>query len=182
MPRPLLALALVPALLLAGVPAASAAYTVRTKEGAITRIGPMKTVGVNGGRVMDATAAFGPASSIAPIGPAGSEACRIRWRALKLRATFANFGTGDPCGAETGRLQLATVRSRRFRTRRGLRVGDRSATIAEKHPRARFRRNRWIVSRTRSPFGDPGRIPTIEAFVRDGRVEILRLWVGAAGD
>src|SRR5688500_11197912 len=148
MPRPLLPLTVLLALLVAGATEASAAYTIRTKEGAITRIGPMKTVGAKGGRVMDATAAFGPASSIAPIGPSDSEACRIEWRALKLRATFANFGLGDPCGAETGRLQVATVRSRRFRTRRGLRVGDPSSAIAEKHPRARFRRNRWVVSTT----------------------------------
>ena len=182
MPR-LLAALVAASVLVAGVAEASAAYTIRTKNGAITRIGPMKTQGVEAGRVMDATAAFGPATSIAPIGDADSEACRIEWRPLKLRATFANFGGADPCGAETGRLQQATLRSRRFRTARDLRVGDPSSTIKDKYPNARFERNVWIVMTTRSDVGvEGGRIPTIEAIVKKGRIEILRLWVGAAGD
>jgi hypothetical protein len=170
-------------LLLAGTAQASAALTIRTKSGAITKIGSMKTQGPEGGRVMDATAAFGPATSIAPIGETGSEACRIEWSPLKLRTTFANFGGADPCGFETGRLQLATTRSRRFRTTRDLRVGDPSSTIKEKYPNAEFKRNVWVVMTTFYELGaEPGRIPTIEAIVKKGRIEVLRLWVGAAGD
>ena len=169
--------------LVTGVAEASAAFTIRTKEGRITKIGPMRAIGVNGGRVMDATAAFGPATSIAPIGESNSEACRIEWAPLKLRATFANFGGADPCGAETGRLQQATTRSRRFRTRRDLRVGDPSSTIREKYPNAKFKKNVWVVMTAEYAIGsEPGRIPTIEATVRRGRIEVLRLYVYAAGD
>jgi hypothetical protein len=181
MPR-LLVLLVVAATLVAGVSEASAAFTIRTKKGAIQRIGPMKTVGPTGGRLMDATAAFGPATRIAPIGT-GAEACRVEWSPLKLRATFANFGGADPCGAETGRLAYATIRSRRFRTARDLRVGDPSSTIKEKYPKAEFKRNVWVVMKADYPIGaDPGPIPTIEATVRRGRINVLRLYVYAAGD
>ncbi|HEV2815079.1 MAG TPA: hypothetical protein VGW10_17620 [Solirubrobacteraceae bacterium] len=182
MSRPLVLLVVLTTLA-AGVAEASAAFTIRTKEGAIRRIGPMKTVGADGGRLMDATAVFGPATRIAPIGDSGSEACRVDWTELKLRTTFVNFGGADPCGAETGRLQVATIRSRRFRTARDLRVGDPSSTIKEKYPKAEFKRNVWVVMTTEYPLGaDPGPIPTIEAIVKKGRIEVLRLWVGAGGD
>lgn len=182
MPR-LLAPLVAALVVLAGASEASAALTIRTKEGRITRIGQMRTLGVAGGRVMDATAAFGPATRIAPIGGSNSEACRISWSALKLRATFANFGGADPCGAETGRLQAATTRSRRFRTQRDLRVGDPSSTIKEKYPKAEFEKNVWVIMRAEYELGaDPGPIPTIEATVKGGRIEVLRLYVYAAGD
>jgi hypothetical protein len=182
MPRLLAPLAAA-AVLLAGASEASAALTIRTKEGRITRIGTMRTQGVNGGRVMDATAAFGPATRIAPIGTSNSEACRVEWSPLKLRAIFANFGGADPCGAETGRLQQATIRSRRFRTQRDLRVGDPSSTIKEKYPNAKFEDDVWVVMTAFYALGEePRRIPTIEAIVKKGRIEVLRLHVYAAGD
>lgn len=182
MPR-LLAPLVVLVTLMVGVTDASAAFTIRTNDGRITRIGAMKTTGVNGGRVMDATAAFGPASRIAPIGNSNSEACRIDWSALKLRAVFANFGGADPCGAQTGRLQRMTTRSRRFRTQRDLRVGDPSSTIKEKYPNAKFAANVWVVMTAEYEIGaDPGPIPTIEATVKGGRIEVLRLYTYSAGD
>ena len=156
---------------------ASAVFTIRTQEGAVTRVGPLRS---SNATVMRATEVFGMPSATRPVGD-GSEACRLEWDDLRLRATFANFGA---CGAcEAGRLQAATIRSRRFRTWRGLRVGDRSSSIARRHPRARFRGRTWWIASIVSPYGEEAtRIPTVEAIVSGGRVRVLRLWVGAAGD
>ena len=162
----------------AGAAEASAAFTIRTEKGAVTRIGPMKTAGVEAGRVMDATAAFGPASAVVPMGDVG---CRMRWSALGLRATFANFGGGDPCGAETGRLQQATIRAPEFRTSADLRVGDAWYEVREKHPNAKRRGEHWVVKVAHSIYAGR-RIPTVKAIVEQKRVAALRLWAGAAGD
>lgn len=81
-----------------------------------------------------------------------------------------------------GRLQAAIIKSTRFRTGGGVRVGRRSSTIREKHRLARFvDGSRWIASAT-SPFGDEREIATVRAPVRGGRVWALKWWVGAAGD
>jgi len=176
MPRRAL-LPLVLALLAVPAAGASADYTIRTKDGAITRIGALRAADAT---VMRAGEVFGMPSTTDPVGD-GSDACRLEWDDLRLRATFANFGGAGAC--DQGRLQTATIRSREFRTWKGLRVGDRSSSIKRKHPGARFRRNVWWVTSMISPFGEEAtRIPTIEAIVKAGRVEVLRLWVGAAGD
>lgn len=176
--RPVLA-AVVALLVSAAAAPAATVHTIRTNsDGWITRIGPLRTR-AEAPTLAKATAAFGMPSSLDPVGD-GADACVIEWRPLRLRTTFSNFGVGDAC--DEGVLQAATVRSRRFRTRRGLRVGDRSSTITEKHPNAVFRDNVWWITSAVSPFGDEERIATIAAIVQRGRVTILRLWVGAAGD
>jgi hypothetical protein len=101
---------------------------------------------------------------------------------VRLRATFANFGLANACTPTGGLLQSATVRSRRFRTTRGVRVGTRSRTIPEKHERARFVSGVWWIASVILPYGDETETPTIRALVRDGRVSALALYVGAAGD
>ena len=180
MPR-FAALLVTAALAAAGASEASAAYTIRTDEGVITRIGDLRTRSV-APTLARAMRVFGRPSAVDPVGD-GSDGCRVRWRRLRLRATFANFGLGSACRPREGLLQGATIRSGEFRTARGLRVGDRSSTIKEKHPAAFFRRNTWWITVIESPFGETDElIPTIEAIVSDGRVKVLRLFVGAAGD
>lgn len=182
MHRRLVALAVVAASLTAGASEAAAVRTIRTNaDGWITRIGDLRTRSAPP-TFEKATAEFGRPTEVDPIGD-GGEACRVTWGALKLRATFANFGGGRACAPTEGLLQTATIRSRKFRTARGLRVGDRSSTIKDKHPDAVFRRNVWWIVSAESPFGEEAtEIPTIEAIVKQGRVEVLRLWVGGAGD
>jgi hypothetical protein len=168
----------------APAPAARAqarAFTIHTSDGAVTRIGALRTFGRDGGSLARATAVFGRPSSIDPIGN-GSDACRIEWRDLRLNATFANFGLESACSPGGGRLQAATIRSSRFRTTRGVRVGSRSSTIPLKHRAARFIDGAWWIASLTPPFGDEQEIATVSAIVRDGRVRALRLWVGAAGD
>ena len=167
--------------LLAGTGEAAAAtvHTIRTNgDGWITRIGPLRTRAQAQPTIAKASAAFGRPTSVNPVGQGGL-GCRVLWRGLRLRATFSSFGGADACDA--GFLQVATIRSRRFRTRRNLRVGDRSSTIKQKHPDAVFRNKVWWIASAHSPYAGQ-RIPTIEAIVQGGRVRVLRLWIGAAGD
>jgi hypothetical protein len=161
--------------------AQTGAFTIRTDDGAITRIGAFRTFGRDGGTPARATAVFGRPSSIDPIGD-GSDACRVRWRRLRLNATFANFGIESACSPQGGRLQAATIRSAQFRTTRGVRVGSDSSTIPTKHRSARFMEGAWWIASITPPFGDEEEIATVSAIVGNGRVRALKLWVGAAGD
>jgi hypothetical protein len=177
-----LLLVTVTVLLVAAAPA-SAAYTIRTNaDGQITKIGDLRTRGGQPPTFDRATAVFGRPTRVAPVGN-GGEACTIEWSMLKLRTTFANFGGGRACAPAEGVLQRATTRSRKFRTAKDLRVGDPSSTIKEKYPKARFRRNVWQIVTAPNPAGEEStEIATIEATVKKGRIEVLRLWIGAAGD
>jgi hypothetical protein len=141
----------------------------------------MRMSGPDGGTLARARAAFGAPSRISPIGD-GSDACTVEWRALGLEATFANFGLESACAPRGGRLQAATISSARFRTRRGVRVGSLSSTIPVKHRSARFVDGAWWIASASPPFGGDEDIATISAIVRAGRVKVLKLWVGAAGD
>jgi len=180
----LLALALLAAAAALSPPTAAAGsptYTIRTSDGFITRIGPMRTSSVDGPTLANASRIFGRPSVVDPVGD-GSDACVVEWRRLRLRATFANFGIDSACAPRGGRLQAATIRSSRFRTTRGIRVGSRSSAIPERHRGAEFVDGIWWIASATSPYGDNEEFATIAAVVRDGRVRALRLWVGAAGD
>jgi hypothetical protein len=156
-------------------------FTIRTNDGVITRIGTLRIFGRDAGTLARASAVFGRPSRIDPIGD-GSDACRVEWRRLRLNATFANFGIDSACSPRGGRLQAATIRSPRFRTTRGIRVGIASSTIPIRHRSAQFVNGAWWIASTTPPFGDEEEIATISAIVSGGRVRALRLWVGGAGD
>ena len=81
-----------------------------------------------------------------------------------------------------GLARSFTVRGRSFRTRKGLRPGQRSSAVRERHPSARFRRGSWWLRTAKSRFGDESNYPVVEALVSGGRVRVLRGWVGAAGE
>lgn len=161
--------------------ARSRSYTIQTSKGFITSIGSLRMSGADGGTLARAIVVFGRPSQIRPIAD-GSDGCTIRWKRLGLNATFANFGIESACAPRGGRFQAATIRSTRFRTSRGVRVGSRSSTIRDKHRLARFVSGSWWIASATSPFGDEREIATVRALVRAGRVWALKLWVGAAGD
>jgi hypothetical protein len=163
------------ALAVAAAPAAAAkSYTVRVdSRGFVTRLGPLRPQTHPFPR--DAKAAFGRPSSQR----AGRGTCGIRWSGLKLSTLFTSFAAiGDFC--RDGRLQTAVLRSKVWRTWRGLRVGMRSSRVRGLHNNARFERGKWVLA-SQTVFGsEPS--PTVSALVRDGRVTALSLFVGAAGD
>lgn len=170
------------ALLAASTPSASAgSYTIRTHNGGwISRIGPMRITGPAGGTLGRAISAFG-APSRTKHAPRSS-ACHVRWKRLKLKGLFANYGGRSPCSRSGGKLQSATTRSPRFRTSRGVRVGSASETIPGKHHNAEFVDGAWWIASVQLPFGEGDEMATIKAIVAGGRVRALSLWVGAAGE
>ena len=164
------------ALVVALVPAAASArsLTIRiNSDGFVSRLGPLHPL--RHPFLRDARAAFGTPTSVR----ASRGECRARWAPLRLKTLFTSFGgISDFCGE--GRLQTAVVRSRVWRTWKGLRVGMRSSRIPELHPAAEFTRGKWVIA-TQSLFGsEPA--PTVSAHVRGGRVRALSLFIGAAGD
>lgn len=164
------------ALVVAIVPAAASArsLTIRVNsDGFVSRLGPLHPL--RHPFLRDARAAFGTPTSVR----ASRGECRARWAPLRLKTLFTSFGgISDFCGE--GRLQTAVVRSRVWRTWKGLRVGMRSSRIPVLHPNAEFTRGKWVLA-TQSVFGtEPA--PTVSAHVRGGRVRALSLFIGAAGD
>jgi hypothetical protein len=110
--------------------------------------------------------------------------CVVRWKRLKLQMVFVSFGGGSVCDDDVGRAQTFGVRGERFRTWKGLRVGQREASVKRRHPAAEFRTGAWWLKTAISPVGD-GRseYAVVDAKIGSkGRVRVLRGWIGAAGD
>jgi len=161
--------------------AAPKSLTIRTSNGYIVQIGSLSIRGANGGTLAAATRAFGRPSRVDPYGD-GSDACYVTWSPLQLKAIFANFGLASACSPSGGLLQSATIRSSRFRTSRGVRVGSSSSSIPFKHRGAEFISGAWWIASV-AFLGDEERLtPTIKALVSNGKVSVLSLFIGAAGD
>jgi hypothetical protein len=114
-------------------------------------------------------------------------ACDVRWRAIGLFVEFYNLGGDDSCRPASGRFRRATMTGRRWRTAKGLRIGDSVARLRRLYPRATFRAERfygrawWLVTRT-SPFGLRDDYPGLRATVRNGRVQAFVVEYAAGGD
>jgi hypothetical protein len=117
-----------------------------------------------------------------------SLSCDVRWSRLRLRITFASFGGVEPgqtiCSDRGGgKAQTFRVRGPRFRTWKGLRVGNREERVRERHPTARFRRGSWWLKTSTSLVGEPTEFPVVDATVDAAdRIKAIRGWIGAAGD
>jgi hypothetical protein len=173
----------VAASLLTAVPARaqSEAFTIRTSDGTVARIGafhPRRSP-----TLASAVRVFGRSSSRKLT---ADDVCRVEWRRLRLRIDFASFAGRLPgqttCTPSVGRAQTFTARGTRFRTSAGLRVGSSSSSIAELYPAAQFRSGSWWLVTAVSPFGDQGEFPVIRALVGAGRVRALAGVIGAAGE
>jgi hypothetical protein len=108
------------ALVVAIVPAAASArsLTIRVNsDGFVSRLGPLHPL--RHPFLRDARAAFGTPTSVR----ASRGECRARWAPLRLKTLFTSFGgISDFCGE--GRLQTAVIRSRVWRTWKGLRAAS----------------------------------------------------------
>lgn len=181
----LVALLLLASAMLARPPAAAAAtesLTIVTRDFQVSRIGPFRPA-VNP-RLSAAITAFGRPSE-RRLGRSG---CRVEWRHLRLRITFANFGAvrrgQTTCTASVGRAQGFVARSPRFRTVKDLRVGQPSSSIPVKHPGAKFQpEGFWAVVLATFPFGESDEpAPVLNALVSGGRVSALGGYIGGAGE
>jgi hypothetical protein len=159
--------------LVAAAPAQAKSYGISTSNGFVVRLGPLHVQ--QDPLLRDAIGVFGRPSETKPV----PGACKVWWPRLGLRATFTSFAAiSDFCAQ--GRFQAATIRSSKWRTWAGLRVGMRSSRVAQLHHNAVFTAGKWVLA-TQDVIGS-GPSPTVSALVRGGRVRALSLWVGAAGD
>jgi hypothetical protein len=121
----------------------------------------------------DARRVFGRPSSVkatSESGTAGFHAvCVVRWSRLRPLMAFTEENIVEARCDRRQRLFEAQMRGSRFRTDRGLRVGDASKTVRETHPDAQFDRNRGryflVQPSDKQPNAD-----RLEAYVRNGRV------------
>jgi hypothetical protein len=112
----------------------------------------------------------------------GGEICRVRWADLGVRITFQNFGGVDSCEPSGGRAQKAVVEDSRWRTAKGLRIGNEVTRLRRLYPDARRTRRGFRLVEGILPFGRPVRYAVLGARVADGRVRAFTLFIGAAGD
>jgi hypothetical protein len=110
------------------------------------------------------------------------ESCKVGWHGLGVKVLFANFGGGSACNPNLGRSQTARAFGDRWRTAKGLRVGQRLPRLRALYPNAtRHGRAWWLVTAV-SRFGTPHRYPVLSATVRGGTVRSFSLRIFAAGD
>ena len=101
--------------------------------------------------------------------------CSASWRALGLAAQFVVIGADprDPCKAGVGVVVTLTSRAR-WRTARGLRVGDAAARARRLYPRAvRHGSSLWLVTRHACSEVGGTAYPGLLARLRAGRVAAL---------
>jgi hypothetical protein len=160
---------------------APAGYTIRVSGGYVTRIGAFRPR--EDATIAAAERVFGTASS-KQLGKYND--CRVTWSRIGLRIEFVNFGGRSPgqttCTRSVGLSQSFSVRGRRFRTWKGLRVGQSSDAILDHHPNAEFRRNTWWLKTAVSPFGDQSEYAVVDAVVARHRVTAIAGWIGAGGE
>ena len=186
-----LLVALVVVLLVGAPPPAAGArsFTIVPGKYGVKRIGPYKTKGTRrySPTIRGAVRAFGrPSSRRRRRG-----GCVVKWRRLRLRIEFHNFG-----GVEPGKTicsdafaQSFSAKGRKFRTWRGLRVGMSRDRMLELHPGAelfegdRYQPRAWWLRQQISPFGDgTTSYSIVAARVRRGSVSRLDGWIGGAGE
>jgi hypothetical protein len=170
------------ALLVAAGPAAAAPFTINVR-GSADSFGRVLAIGdfrperdPTLGAALDA---FGAPSSQRRVASWG---CRVAWHGRGVKVLFANFGAGGPCREDLGRSQTARAYGDRWRTAKGLRIGQTLNRLRTLYPAAaRHGRSWWLVTAV-SHIGETRRYPVLRATVRGGRVRSFLLQIGAAGD
>lgn len=162
-------------------PAADAAFVIKASPGGIVSLG-----GFQPGKDPTLAAAirrFGHPSSLTGnsglFGEPGS-GCTGRWGRRALTIYFqSNRISGAACVAVAFVTQSVRIQGRyakRWRTTRGLRVGDSTRRVRRLYRTARRHGGSyWLVWR-HHPYG--GYVPVLEALTGHGRVYAFRLWQG----
>lgn len=146
-----------------------------------------------------ATSVFGEPSQcrILPVTKFSS----VRWKELGLRMEFGSYGSyprgGNACTSRANaRLSRVYIRGARWRTSRGLRIGDTQQRLTELYPYANHVRATdvdwagadperwrgwWLVVRV-THLGEFHAYPALLATTKRGRVSEFVVHVGAEGD
>ena len=180
--RPLLIAGLALVVVLAAATPADARSFVLRATGSQTGLGEVRAIGdfkpsVNP-RLRAAVRAFGPPDRRR----GGGEICRVRWANIGVRITFQNFGGVDSCEPSGGRAQKAVVDDDRWRTGKGLRIGNEISRLRRLYPDAERTSRGFRLVEGILPFGQPRRYAVLGARVSGGRVRAFTMFVGAAGD
>jgi hypothetical protein len=132
-----------------------------------------------------ATEAFGAPTRVAKKRPISWNICQARWPEHGLTITFYNLGGQDSCEPQYGRFASATLTDRRWRTAKGLRIGDTFQKLTRMYA-PRYWKGEWatLLSEIRRadcslPRGCLYRI--LEAKVMNGRVVAFRVNYTAGG-
>ena len=156
--------------------AAVQGVAVAVAAGALVVAGD-RTVGglpVGSGTVAQATARFGTPSAESSEG--GGVTCRVTWKRLGLAASFLDF-SDHAC--RDGGLVTATMTSRRWRTSKGLRVGDPVSRLRAIYPQARRHTDGfWLVARRSCAETGSNPYPGLLARVGAGQVRALVVTAG----
>jgi hypothetical protein len=108
--------------------------------------------------------------------------CKVGWHGPGVKVLFANFGGGGACEEDLGRSQTARAYGDRWRSARGLRIGQTVGRLRQVYPSAtRHGRTWWLVTAV-TRIGETRRYPVLAARVRGGRVRSFSMIIGAAGD
>jgi hypothetical protein len=109
-------------------------------------------------------------------------ACVARWPHLGLRISFYNLGGQDACEPQYGNFSEALITGKRWRTSKGLRIGDSARRLRSLYGRPRFTGQwAWLLTRY-SPYGGGAYYPGLEAKLLRDRVTAFRINYAAGGD
>jgi hypothetical protein len=169
-------------LLVAAAPASAAPFTINVRGsadsfGSVLAIGDFKPD--RDPTLRAAIDAYGQPSFRRRPSP---ESCKVGWHGLGVKVLFANFGGGGACAPHLGRSQTARAFGDRWRTAKGLQVGQRLARLRRLYPSATQHGRAWWLVTAVSQIGVPHRYPVLAASVRGGTVRSFALQIGAAGD
>lgn len=108
--------------------------------------------------------------------------CVARWRPLGVRITFYNLAAQDPCEPQYGYFYEAVVTGKKWRTAKGLRIGDPARRLWFLYSPRRFTGSwAWLLARY-TRLGENGYYAAVEGKVLRGRVTAFRVTYLAGGD
>lgn len=156
----------------------------RTRQ--ISSFGPLDAFSATGG---DFRQVFGEPNFVSrPY----SETCENHWSDLGLKVSFVDLGGGNPCLGLIGSVVLKGDEARHagWRGPDGLTTGIRMTQLRRRFPalkRASYPDPDedavgWTLVDHFSPIGDPGQVPTVNAYISGERVARIDYFVGAGGD
>jgi hypothetical protein len=159
------------------IPAPAPALTIRANQSHVTQLGHFHTSSDLG----HAIHAFGQPSSRHHDRFSG---CLVRWKKLKLRIDFENFGSGDACSKKGGQAQSFSIGfEKRWRTSRHLRVGQSVKRLKHRYRHARRHGSEYWLKSAYSPIGDGGHYAVLAARTHHLRwVSGFSGWIGSAGE
>jgi hypothetical protein len=132
-----------------------------------------------GSKLARARSAFGRPNTTRRV---GRDECRAVWARIGLTLAFVDLSGRSPC--RVGGLLVATAKSARWRTDRGLRVGDPVARIRALYPGARHFATApyagwWLITRHTCPTTGSQAYPGLRARISAQHVSALVVTVAA---